>query len=202
MKMEEKMKYVWKTEAAELERLCSEIDYAAAGLLGTMLDEARQRGKRIFFAGVGTSAAAARKAAHSFSCVEFPSAFLPPADAVHGGLGVVQRGDVVILISKGGNTAEIIHMIDSLKVKKAFVVGVTEDLNSKLGVQADLTIKIKIGKEPDSFNMLATASTMAVIAFFDAMAIYLMEVSGYTKEQFAVIHPGGAVGDRLANQKL
>ncbi|RHB43839.1 SIS domain-containing protein [Enterocloster aldenensis] len=201
MEISDKFKYVWETESREVSRLCGIVDYQAAGRLCEALEGARENGNRIFFAGVGTSAAAARKAAHSFSCVEFPSSFLSPGDAVHGGLGVVQAGDVAILISKGGNTAEIVNLIDSLKGKHAWIAGVTENPSSKLGTSADLVIQIKISHEPDLFNMLATASTMAVIAFFDAVAIYLMEKTGYTREQFALIHPGGAVGDRLVHNK-
>ena len=201
MEIGDKFKYVWETESMEVSRLCGTVDYQAAGRQCEVLEAARENGNRIFFAGVGTSAAAARKAAHSFSCVEFPSSFLSPGDAVHGGLGVVQAGDVVILISKGGNTAEIVNLIDSLKGKHAWIAGVTEDLSSKLGTSADLAIRIKISHEPDLFNMLATASTMAVIAYFDAVAIYLMEKTGYTRERFALIHPGGAVGDRLVHNK-
>ena len=201
MEIGDKFKYVWETESMEVSRLCGTVDYQAAGRLCEVLEASRENGNRIFFAGVGTSAAAARKAAHSFSCVEFPSSFLSPGDAVHGGLGVVQAGDVVILISKGGNTAEIVNLIDSLKGKHAWIAGVTENLSSKLGTSADLAIRIKISHEPDLFNMLATASTMAVIAYFDAVAIYLMEKTGYTRERFALIHPGGAVGDRLVHNK-
>lgn len=201
MEMAEKFKYVWEIEAREVEHLCGSVDYRAAAQLCAALVKAKDSGNRIFFAGVGTSAAAARKAAHSLSCVELPSMFLSPGDAVHGGLGVVQAGDVVILISKGGSTTEIVNLIDSLQKKNAWIVGVTENLSSRLGMSADLAIQIKINHEPDMFNMLATASTMAVIAFFDAVAIFLMEQTGYTREQFAVIHPGGAVGHRLIHNK-
>lgn len=193
----DKMKHVWDMESREVARLGSTVDMGAAECLCRRILEAKKAGKRIFFAGVGTSGAAAKKAAHSFCCVELPAYFLSPGDAVHGALGAVQKGDIVVLISKGGNTSEIVRLIESLRKKEAFLVGVTEAEESKLGQMADLLIKIKIEREPDPFNMLATASTMAVIAFFDSIAIYLMEETGYTREQFAVIHTGGAVGERL-----
>lgn len=195
--MEKDFQNVWNTEAGEILRLCRTVDWDRAEKLADLFLETKKQGKKIFFAGVGTSGAAAKKAAHSFSCVEFPALFLSPGDAVHGGLGAVDKGDTVVLISKGGGTFEIVRIIESLKTQGAAIVGVTENPESELGKKADLTVKIKIEKEPDLFNMLATASTMAVIAFFDAMAIYLMKKSGYTREQFAVIHTGGAVGDRL-----
>jgi D-arabinose 5-phosphate isomerase GutQ len=116
-------------------------------------------------------------------------------------LGAVQEGDVVILISKGGGTKEITNLIPSLKAKKAFVVGVTEKEGSTLGTACDLLFKIRIAREADEFNMLATTSTMAVIAAFDAVCIALMSYTNYTRGQFAIIHPSGAVGERLLSGK-
>jgi KpsF/GutQ family protein len=152
---------------------------------------------KILVAGCGTSAAAARKIAHSLCCVERPACYLNPADAVHGALGLLQKEDIFILISKGGNTSEIVSMIPACKTKGATLIGVTENPDSILGKAADILLKIKVDKEPDEFNMLATASTMAVIAVFDAICIALISYTHYTREQFAVIHPGGAVGNRL-----
>lgn len=157
---------------------------------------ARCRG-RILVAGCGTSAAAARKIAHSLCCIERPAAFLSPGDAVHGGLGLVQAEDVVIAISKGGGTREIVNLLPTIRAKRALLIGVTENEDSALARQSNLTLRVKVKREPDAFNMLATASTLAVIAMFDAVCIALMEVTGYTRSQFALIHPGGAVGDRL-----
>lgn len=156
---------------------------------------------KVVIAGCGTSAAAARKIAHSLCCVERPASYLNPADAVHGALGFLQKDDVFILISKGGNTTEILSMIPACKTKGARLVGVTENPDSILAKESDILLKIKVDKEPCPFNMLATASTMAVIAVFDAICIALMHYTGYTREQFCVIHPGGAVGNRLLERK-
>ncbi len=152
---------------------------------------------KVLVSGCGTSAAAAKKIAHSLCCVERPAAYLNPSDAVHGALGMLQKDDLLLLISKGGNTREIISMIPACKTKAAKLIGITENPDSVLARESDLLLKIKVDKEPCPFNMLATASTMAVIAVFDAICIALMHYTGYTREQFAVIHPGGAVGDRL-----
>lgn len=185
---------VWATEAAALAALSTSVEPAAFRRCVETLAACRGR---ILTAGCGTSAAAAKKIAHSLCCIERPAAFLAPGDAVHGGLGLVQPGDVVIAISKGGNTREIVNLIPAIKAKRAFLIGVTEKPDSALGREADLPLRVKVEREPDEFNMLATASTLAVIAVFDAVCIALMRVTGYTREQFAVIHPGGAVGDRL-----
>jgi D-arabinose 5-phosphate isomerase GutQ len=112
-------------------------------------------------------------------------------------LGVVQSGDVVIAISKGGGTREIIDMLDAFATKKAVLIGVTENTESTLAKRSTIVLKVKVDREPDAFNMLATASTIAVIAVFDAICIALMQYTGYSREKFAVIHPGGAVGERL-----
>jgi KpsF/GutQ family protein len=185
---------VWEAEAASVRDLAQRVDPQAFDRCVQVL--ARCRG-RILTAGCGTSAAAAKKIAHSLCCIERPAAFLAPGDAVHGGLGLVQPDDVVIAISKGGSTREIVNLIPPVRAKKAFLIGVTEKEDSVLARHSDLLLKVKVAREPDPFNMLATASTMAVIAVFDAVCIALMDVTGYTKKQFALIHPGGAVGDRL-----
>jgi len=156
---------------------------------------------KIILSGCGTSAMAAKKIAHSLNCIERPSIFLTPSDAIHGGLGVLQENDLLILISKGGNTAELLNLIPACKAKKAKLIGVSENESSLIAKQADLFVKVKVDREPCRFNMLATASTLAVIATFDAICIALMQMTGYTREQFAIIHPGGAVGERLLSGK-
>jgi KpsF/GutQ family protein len=186
--------HVWRTGARELERLSQTIDREALARCVEVI--ARCRG-RVVIAGVGTSAAAAKKIAHSLCCIERPAFFLDPGDAVHGGLGAVQEGDPCILISKGGGTAEILRLLPALRTKRAFVIAVTENESSELARASDLLIRVRIEAEADEFNMLATTSTMAVVAVFDAVCIALMEHTAYTREQFAVIHPGGAVGERL-----
>jgi KpsF/GutQ family protein len=190
--------HVWDVAARELARLPTTVDRDAFSRCVEQIASCRGR---IVTLGCGTSAAAARKVAHSLSCIERPSFFLSPSDAPHGALGAVQPGDVVILFSKGGGTKELLGLVPSLKAKKAFLVAVTENEASALARESDLVLKVKVECEADGFNMLATTSTMAVVAVFDAICIALMEHTGYTKEQFAVIHPHGAVGERLTEGK-
>ena len=182
----EKAVSVWETGAKALQELSREVRPAAMAQCVLMLAECRGK---IITSGVGTSAAAARKIAHSLSCIERSSFFLSPADAVHGGLGVVQPGDVAILISKGGGTQELLALVPALKTKRVSIIGVTEKEDSPLARSSSLLLKVRVDKEADEFNMLATTSTMAVTAVFDAVAIAMMQHTGYTREQFAVIHP-------------
>lgn len=181
-------------EAASVARLSQDMDEEA--VIATANALANCCG-RIILSGCGTSAMAAKKIAHSLNCIERPALFLTPSDAVHGGLGVVQPGDVVILVSKGGGTQELVKLLPACRTKQTTVIAVSENPQSVLAQKADIFLKVRVEREPCRFNMLATASTMAVTAMFDAICIALMQMTGYTKEQFAVIHPGGAVGDRL-----
>lgn len=185
---------VWAAEAEALAALPRVVDSRAFRRCVETLANCRGR---VVTTGCGTSAAAAKKIAHSLCCIERPAAFLSPSDAVHGGLGLVQPGDVVIAISKGGSTRELLNLVPACQTKQAFLIAVTENPDSPLARAADLLLRVKVEREPDPFNMLATASTLAVIAVFDAVCIALMHLTGYTREQFAVIHPGGAVGERL-----
>jgi len=194
----ERARRTWATAASELARLERTVGREAFERLVKLLGDCRGR---IAVAGVGTSGAAARKIAHSLCCIERPAFFLSPADAVHGGLGAVQPGDVAILISKGGGSTEILGMVPSLKTKKVSIVAVTENEGSPLAHAADLLLRVGVEREADEFNMLATTSTMAVVAAFDAACIALMAYTGYTREQFSVIHPSGAVGERLLSGK-
>ena len=93
------------------------------------------------------------------------------------------------------------NLIPACKTKSALLIGVSENPESVIAGQADIYLKVKVEQEPCRFNMLATASTLAVIATFDAICIALMQMTDYTREQFAVIHPGGAVGERLLSKR-
>ena len=188
---------VWETAATEISRLAGSVDREAVARFVDAIAACRGR---IVTTGCGTSAVAARKLAHSLSCIERPSFFLSPADAPHGALGAVQKGDLVVLVSKGGGTGELVGLLPSLGKKQVFIVTVTENEDSLLARESDLVLKVMVEREADPFNLLATTSTMAVVAVFDAVCIALMEHTGYTREQFAVIHPHGAVGEKLSGK--
>ncbi len=153
--------------------------------------------ERIITCASGSSGAAAVKLAHSLCCIEKPAKFMSPAEAVHGGLGCVQEKDVVIMVSRGGKTAELLPIIEVVNKKGAVLIGLTENLQSPLARQSDIVIPMKIARESDTLNLMATASYVATIAVFDALLCALIVETGFTAEQFALIHPGGAVGEKL-----
>ena len=159
--------------------------------------DAIARAERVITCASGSSGAATMKLAHSLCCIERPAKFMSPAEAVHGGLGCVQPGDVVIMVSRGGKTIELLPIIDVVKKKQATLVALTENLDSPLGKKADILLPMRIQQESDRLNAMATASYMVTVAIFDALLCALIEETDYTAEQFAMIHPGGAVGERL-----
>ena len=147
----------------------------------------------------GSSGIAAKKFAHSLCCIERNAQFLSPAEAVHGGLGCVKKGDAVIMVSRGGKTAELLPIIEVCNKKEAVLIAITENLASPLAEKAQVVVPLKVEKESDKYNVMATASFIATVALFDAMLVAIMEETGYRLEQFSLIHPGGAVGKRLNN---
>ena len=159
--------------------------------------EALAKAPRITTSASGSSGIAAKKFAHSLCCIERGAQFLSPAEAVHGGMGCMKKGDVVVMVSRGGKTAELLPIIDVCNKKGVTLIGVTENLNSILAQKSQIVVPMKIERESDCLNTMATTSYVVTIALFDAMLNALMVMTDYTLEQFALIHPGGAVGAKL-----
>ncbi|MDW7657815.1 MAG: SIS domain-containing protein [Bacillota bacterium] len=180
-------------EAKAVESVLASLDPAAFAKAVDVMAVA----ERIITCASGSSGAAAMKLAHSLCCIERPAKFMSPAEAIHGGLGCVQPGDVVIMVSRGGKTAELLPIIDVVNRKKATLIALTENITSPLGLKADILIPMNIALESDPLNLMATASYMATVAIFDALLCSLIVETDYTAEQFALIHPGGAVGEKL-----
>jgi len=194
-----------KNEALELAKEAFEIEARVLAETGGSMDwDAFSRAvkllsaaERIATSGCGHSGIACRHFAHSMCCIERPARFLSPSEAVHGGTGFLQKGDVLVVASRGGKTAELMPIIEIAKKKAAFVISVTENLESPMAQLSDVTLPIKVYREVDRYNAQGTSSFAAVSVVFDALQIAVMEETGYRGEQFALIHPGGAVGERL-----
>ena len=152
---------------------------------------------RIASSGCGHSGIACMHFAHLMCCIERPARFISPAEAVHGATGFIQKGDVMVLASRGGKTSELIPIMEICRKKGASIITVTENTSSALAVGADIVIPMKILKETDKYNSQGTTSFAVLSAIFDSIQAGLVEYTGYRNEQFAVIHPGGAVGERL-----
>ena len=159
--------------------------------------EALAKAERIASSGCGHSGIACRHFAHLMCCAERPAHFISPAEAVHGGLGYMKKGDVMLLVSRGGKTDELLTILDVCKQKGATIIGVTENMESPLATQADIVLAMKVTKECDKYNCQGTTSFAVTNAIFDALQAAVIEYTGYQKMDFALIHPGGAVGKRL-----
>lgn len=159
--------------------------------------EALCKAERIGTAGCGHSGIACMHFAHSMCCVERPARFISPAEAVHGATGYLQEGDVMVWASRGGKTDELFKILEICHVKKVTVIGVTENLASPLADMSDIVIPMVVTSETDRYNSQGTSSFTALAAVFDALQTTVIEETGYKNEQFALIHPAGAVGKRL-----
>lgn len=184
-------------ERDEVQRVLDGLDAEAFGRAVDVL----ARVPRIMTCASGSSGIAAKKFAHSLCCIERGAMFMPPCEAVHGGLGGLKREDALVMVSRGGKTAELLPVIDVCRKKGATLIAVTENLASPLAQAADIVLALRIGRESDKYNFMATSSFVATIAIFDALLAALIEETDYTREMFGLIHPGGAVGDMLKKEK-
>ena len=180
----------------EAESLIKTKEALDAGELARAV-EVLAKAERIAAAGCGHSGIACQHFTHLMCCIERPARFISPAEAVHGGLGYIQSGDVILLASRGGKTDELIPIADIAKNKGATVIVVTEKPDSPLGERADIILKMAVTRECDKYNCQGTTSFAVTVAIFDALQTALLEYTDFKNEEFAVIHPGGAVGKRL-----
>ena len=164
--------------------------------------ELLKNAKRIGASGCGHSGIACRHFAHLMCCAELPARFISPAEAVHGGTGFLKKGDVMLFASRGGKTAELMPILDICIKKGVKIITVTENLDSPLAKSADVVLKQYVNRETDKYNMQGTTSTTSLIVIFHTLQAALIEETGYTENQFALIHPGGAVGERLNGSKI
>ena len=157
---------------------------------------------RIAMSGCGHSGIACMHFAHLMCCIERPARFISPAEAIHGGSGFLQAEDVMVVASRGGKTPELIPIVGICREKKVNVICITENQKSPLGLKSDIVLGITITRETDRDNQQGTTSFTVMSVLFHALQAALIEEIDYHKEQFALIHPGGAVGERLNRKNL
>ncbi len=152
---------------------------------------------RVVISGVGKSAIIASKIVATLNSTGTPALFMHAADAIHGDLGTIQDNDVVILISKSGNTAEIKMLVPLIKRGKNKLIGITGNMESFLAKNVDFVLNTFVAKEACPNNLAPTTSTTAQLVMGDALAICLLELKGFSGKDFAKYHPGGTLGKRL-----
>jgi|CXWL01.1.fsa_nt_gi arabinose-5-phosphate isomerase len=152
---------------------------------------------RVVCTGMGKSGIIMRKIAATLSSTGTPSLFLHPAEAIHGDLGMIGDGDVVLAASYSGTTEELVRLVQILKRLEVPLVAMTANPRSPLARHADVHLRAAIDKEACPLNLAPTASTTATLALGDALAMAVLEARGFTREDFARLHPGGNLGKRL-----
>lgn len=180
-------------EAAAVAALARRLDGRFGDAVALLADATG----RVVVSGVGKSGVIARKIAATFTSTGTPATFLHPVDGVHGDLGIVGRGDVAVLLSKSGETAELLGLVEHLKRLGTPIVAMTGRSDSALARQADIALDAAVDAEACPFDLAPTTSTTVQLALGDALAVALLEAKGFKADDFARLHPGGALGRRL-----
>ncbi|WP_373512005.1 SIS domain-containing protein [Persicitalea sp.] len=186
-------KEVLAREAEAIQNLVALIDESFENCVETIL----QAGGRVVVTGIGKSALVGQKIVATLNSTGTPALFMHAADAIHGDLGMIQAGDVVIAISKSGNTPEVKVLLPLLKRAGIILIAMVSNQDSYLARNADFILHAHAPHEADPLNLAPTTSTTVCMALGDALAICLLEARGFTRQDFARNHPGGSLGKKL-----
>jgi len=152
---------------------------------------------RVIVSGIGKSGAIAKKMVSTFASTGTTSYFLHPAEGLHGDLGMVHKNDIVIAISKSGETEEILNILPALKRLNVPIIAMTGNKQSTLAQNAEINLDISVKEEACPHDLAPTASTTITLVMGDALAVALLESRGFSADDFALLHPGGALGKKL-----
>jgi len=184
---------VLETEAAAILALVPRLD----GSFDRAVELLKNCRGRVILTGMGKSGIICRKIAATLASTGTPAFFLHPAEAIHGDLGVVQNDDVVVALSNGGETGEILRVLETIRRLGARLIAITGAPGSTLAQAADIALDCSVTEEACPLNLVPTASTTAALAIGDALAMTLAVEKGFRQEDFASLHPGGKLGKRL-----
>lgn len=184
---------VVRKEAAAVARLSGFIDEQFISVLELIFNS---KG-RLIITGIGKSAIIANKVVATLNSTGTPAVFMHAADAIHGDLGIIQKDDIVLCLSKSGNTAEIKVLVPWIKKMGNKIIGMVSDTNSFLAQHSDFIIKASVDSEACPNNLAPTSSTTAQLVMGDALAVCLLKMRGFSQEDFARVHPGGSLGKKL-----
>lgn len=188
--------FVFQVERAALRRAEDRLGGAFEGALSLLLGAVRG-GARVLVTGMGKSYHIGQKVAATLASTGVSATVLHPAEAMHGDIGLLQRGDLVLAFSYSGESEEVVRLLPLLRSYAVKIIAVTGDIDSTLGRGADVALDASVEREACPFNLVPTASTTSALAMGDALAIALLEARGLTREDFARFHPGGAIGRSL-----
>ena len=184
---------VMQHEANAITSVASRLDDSVTGVIQLIEN---QQG-RLVFSGMGKMGYIARKAAATFCSTGSPAIFLHPAEAIHGDLGIVSSDDIFVALSNSGETAEVLNLLPYMKRFDIPIVAITGNSESALARHGDWVIDIHVDSETNQDEVAPTASTAVALSVCDALAIAVARLRGFTKQQFAMFHPGGNLGRKL-----
>ena len=184
------------TEATALRAVQEKLD-ENFGLAVEAMAETIRAGRKLIVTGIGKSGQVGAKIAATLSSTGAPSVVLDAVNASHGDLGLVANGDLILILSYSGETEEVARLLPSLKRIGTRIVALTGNAKSTLADQADIHIDVKVPREACPLDLAPTSSSTAMLAVGDALAMVLLETRGFTKEDFAIFHPGGTLGRHL-----
>lgn len=187
---------VFEIEAEAITRLGKRIGQSFSNAVDMILSS---KGN-VVVTGVGKSGLVARKLAATLSSTGTPAVFIHPTDAVHGDLGVMKAGDIMLLISNSGSTEELLRLVPLVRNLPARIISIVGDMDSPLAEEADCALDASVEEEACPLGLTPTASTAVAMAWGDALAVALMSAQGFDRQAFAASHPGGNLGKRLSRR--
>ncbi|MBI4661365.1 MAG: KpsF/GutQ family sugar-phosphate isomerase [Verrucomicrobia bacterium] len=189
----EQARQVFDIELAALRAVRGQLDSAFAAAVETAVETLQRRGK-IVVVGIGKSGNIGQKVAATLTSTGSPSVVLNSVDALHGDLGVIHDGDVILAFSYSGETDELLNLLPGLKRFSVKIIAVTGAARSTLARHSDVVLNVRVPKEACPFNLAPTASTTAMVVMGDALAMAILEARGFRKQDFAKYHPSGSIG--------
>src|SRR6516165_5039289 len=189
----EKARRVIETEIAELQRLALRLNESFEQAI-RLIFEVLENGRKVILVGVGKSGQIGEKIAATLTSTGTPAFVLSPVNALHGDIGIVADGDAVIAISYSGETVELLNILPALRRFDTRLISMTGDLGSTLAKQSEVILNCSVEKEACPLNLAPTSSTTVMLALGDALAMVLLEVRGFSEEDFLKFHPGGRLG--------
>jgi arabinose-5-phosphate isomerase len=184
---------VFDIELAAIKAVRAQLDVSFDRAVGAMVEAARHRGK-IVVVGIGKSGNIGQKIAATLTSTGSPSVVLSSVDALHGDVGIVNDGDVILALSYSGESEELLNLLPALKRFSVKIISLTGGAKSSLARYSDVVVNVRVPKEACPFNLAPTASTTAMLVMGDALAMAVLQARGFKQKDFAKLHPSGAIG--------
>jgi arabinose-5-phosphate isomerase len=188
-----KAREVFDIELAALKKVRAQLDVSFDSAVETIVETVKRRGK-IVVVGIGKSGNVGQKIAATLTSTGSTSVVLSSVDALHGDLGIVNDGDMILALSYSGESEELLNLLPALKRFSVKIISITGNLKSSLAKHSDVSLNVKVPKEACPFNLAPTSSTTAMLVLGDALAMAVLQARGFKQKDFAKLHPSGAIG--------